>query len=237
MTIMNQSLLDSDRFGREPNPAAAVASALLDAGCVRLRAEEPFRLPSGWASPVYIDCRRLISFPALRRQLVAHGLNVLRAAGALEDLAAVAGGEASGIAFAAWVADALELPLQYVRKHRTIRNQVEGVVEPGGRVLLVDDMMAGGQSKIRFCKALAMADARVDTLFVLFDYATFPTRELLEPMRVSVRALATWRDVYGVWQARGGVDAAALRDFEAFLDDPSGWSQAHGGLSRNPAKR
>ncbi|HEX7385975.1 MAG TPA: phosphoribosyltransferase family protein [Castellaniella sp.] len=234
---MNQSLLGSDHFAQEPDPAAAVARALLDAGCVRVRSEEPFRLPSGWASPVYIDCRRLISFPTLRRRLLAHGLHVLRTAGVLDGLAAVVGGEASGIAFAAWVADALDLPLHYVRKHRTVRSQVEGVVEPGARVLLIDDMMAGGQSKVRFCKALETAGARVDTLFVLFDYATFPTQELLAPLGVTVHSLATWQDVCRVWQARGGIETSALRDFQAFLSDPARWSQAHGGVARNPVKR
>ncbi|CAM5212432.1 Orotate phosphoribosyltransferase [Castellaniella defragrans] len=233
---MNLSLLGPDRFGQEPDPAAAVAQALLDAGCVQVRAEEPFRLPSGWASPVYIDCRRLISFPTLRRQLLAHGLHVLREAGALDDLSAVVGGEASGIAFAAWAADALMLPLHYVRKRRTTRNQIEGVIEAGARVLLVDDMMAAGQSKVRFCKALEAAGARVDTLFVVFDYGTFPTRELLAPLGVAVHALATWRDVCGVWKTRGGVDPSALQDFEDFLADPSGWLQAHGGLASNPVK-
>lgn len=237
MARMTQSFFGPDVFGGQRNPAEAVARALLEAGCVSVRADEPFRLPSGWASPVYIDCRRLISFPTLRRQLMARALEVLRTAGALDDLAAVAGGEASGIALAAWMAEALDLPLQYVRKRRAARSQVEGVVEPGRRVLLVDDMMAGGQSKVRFCKALMAAGARVDTLFVLFDYATFPTRDLLDPLGVSVHSLATWRDVCRVWQAEGGIEPAALRDFEAFLADPAGWSQAHGGLAQNPVKR
>ncbi len=105
---MDFSHFGADTLGQQADPAGAVAQALLAAGCVQLPAEEPFRLPSGWASPVYIDCRRLISFPALRRQLVARGLRVLQAAGALEGLAAVAGGESSGIALAAWVADALD---------------------------------------------------------------------------------------------------------------------------------
>ncbi|MBV2180758.1 MAG: orotate phosphoribosyltransferase [Castellaniella sp.] len=234
---MTQSKFGPDVFGQSQDPARAVALALLAAGCVSVRAEEPFRLPSGWASPVYIDCRRLISFPDLRRQLLARGLRVLRDAGALDGLAAVAGGEASGIALAAWIAEALDLPLQYVRKHRTSRNQVEGVVERGGRVLLVDDMMAGGQSKVRFCKALTAAGARVDTLFVLFDYATFPTRELLAPLGVAVHALASWQDVCRVWQAEGGIEPSALRDFQSFLSDPAGWSQAHGGLAQNPVRR
>ena len=59
-----------------------VARALLDAGCVTVRTDEPFRLPSGWASPVYMDCRRLISFAAIRREIVAHGIDLLDSAAA-----------------------------------------------------------------------------------------------------------------------------------------------------------
>src|SRR5690606_11358302 len=79
----------------------AVAAALLDAGCVAARTDEPFRLPSGWASPVYIDCRRFISFPALRRDIVSRAQALLSARGALEGVASIVGGEASGIALAA----------------------------------------------------------------------------------------------------------------------------------------
>ncbi|MGH8759477.1 MAG: orotate phosphoribosyltransferase, partial [Burkholderiales bacterium] len=130
--------------------AKSVAAALLDAGCVTVRTDEPFRLPSGWASPVYMDCRRLISFPTLRRELVSRSLELLRARGCLDGIASIAGGEASGIALAAWMAEALDLPLQYVRKKPIGQTQIEGVTRPGDKVLLVDDLMAGGQSKVRF---------------------------------------------------------------------------------------
>lgn len=216
--------------GSNSPDARAVATALLDAGCVIARTDEPFRLPSGWASPVYMDCRRLISFPALRRDLVARGLRCLRERGALQGLSSVAGGEASGIALAAWVAEALDLPLQYVRKKQAGQSRVVGVVQPGGKVLLVDDMMAAGQSKVGFCRALAEAGARVDDLFVIFDYAAFPTRQLLSALNVRVHALATWRDVLAVAQQRGDLSADALAELAEFLDNPAHWSQAHGGI-------
>jgi len=232
---MIPSHFDQDPLGAESDPSRAVARELLDAGCVAVRSAEPFRLPSGWASPVYIDCRRVISFPMLRRRLVARGLRVLRERGALDGLDAVAGGEASGIALAAWFADALELPMQYVRKRRAGHGQVEGVVAGGGNVLLVDDMMAAGQSKVRFCKALASAGARVRDLFIVFDYGTFPTRDMLTPLGVSVHALATWHDVLAVLRDHGDFSPGALRDVEAFLDDPGAWSQSHGGIGASPA--
>ncbi len=212
------------------DPAAqAVAAALLDAGCVSARRDEPFRLPSGWASPVYIDCRRIISFPALRRRVVDEGLARLRAAGALDGIDAVVGGEASGIALAAWMADALDLPLHYVRKKAAGQSQVEGVLRVGDRLLLVDDMMAGGQTKLRFCRALAAAGAQVRDLFIVFDYGTFPTQALLDPLGVRVHALACWRDVLEVARERQSFAPAILKELQDFLEDPAAWSQAHGG--------
>lgn len=211
-----------------------VAAALLDAGCVTARTDEPFRLPSGWASPVYIDCRRLISFPSLRRDLVARAMSLLSGKGALDGIASVVGGEASGIALAAWLAEALDLPMQYVRKKQAGQSQVEGVLEPGSKVLLVDDMMAGGQSKLRFCQALSSGGARVEDLFIVFDYDTFPTEKLLGPLGVKVHALATWRDVLAVATQRNNFPAPVLDELAEFLHDPAAWSRDRGGRASYP---
>lgn len=217
------------RSSHDQETARGIATALLDAGCVSARRDEPFRLPSGWATPVYMDCRRIISFPKLRRLVVDEGLKRLRQAGALEGVDAVVGGEASGIALAAWMADALELPLHYVRKKAAGQSQVEGVLHAGDRVLLVDDMMAAGQSKLRFCQALATAGAQVRDLFIVFDYGVFPTQAALDAVGVKVHALACWRDVLDVARARADFPPAILKELQDFLDDPAGWSQAHGG--------
>lgn len=211
-----------------------VAAALLDAGCVSARTDEPFRLPSGWASPVYIDCRRLISFPSLRRDLIRRAQARLSDAGALENVRSVVGGEASGIALAAWLADALDLPLQYVRKKQAGQSQIEGVLEPGAKVLLVDDMMAGGQSKLRFCQALQAAGARVEDLFIVFDYGTFPTEKLLDPLGVKVHALANWHDVLQVATERNVFSSEVLDELAEFLHDPSAWSRDRGGRDSYP---
>ncbi len=208
-----------------------VARALLSAGCVKVRTDEPFRLPSGWASPVYMDCRRLISFPAIRREIVSLSLDLLTSRGCLDGIASIAGGEASGIALAAWLSDALDLPLQYVRKKPIGQTQIEGVIKPGDRILLVDDLMAGGHSKVKFYCALTAAGATVKDLFVIFDYGTFPTEDLLAPLGVTAHALATWQAVLAVARETGTFEPLALAEIEEFLVDPPGWSQAHGGIA------
>lgn len=210
--------------------AKAVAKMLLDTGCVTARVDEPFRLPSGWASPVYMDCRRLISFPEVRRGLVAMGLQLLRERNVVPGVTSVAGGEASGIALAAWMAEALDLPLQYVRKKQAGQSRIVGVLKPGDKVLLVDDMMAAGQSKVGFSKALAAAGAKVEDLFVIFNYGAFPVSHALEALDVRIHALATWHDILAVAREQGSLDAKAIDELTEFLGDPVRWSRDHGGL-------
>ena len=178
--------------------AKDVSLALLSTSCIEVQMDEPFRLPSGWASPVYIECRRLISFPEIRRKLVKYALDLLRKRHCLDGVSAVAGAEASGIALAAWIAEELNLPMQYVRKQRKglgPGRQVVGVVHPGESVLLVDDLMSGGYSVVNCCLAIAEAELRVKDAFVIFDYGTFPTRNVLDTMGVTVHSLATWQDI------------------------------------------
>jgi orotate phosphoribosyltransferase len=210
-----------------------VALTLLASGCVQLRTDEPFRLPSGWASPVYIDCRRLISFPVARRELVAQALHLLRQRRCLDYVTAIAGAEASGIAFAAWMAEALDLPMQYVRKQTRglgLGSQVVGVMPPGGRILLVDDMVAAGTSKVNFVRAITAAGGSIKDIFVLFDYGTFPVEELLAPLGVVVHSLASWTDILAVGRESGQLDARGSAELQAFLENPARWSAAHGGI-------
>ena len=85
--------------------------------------DKPFIFTSGWASPVYTDCRRLISFPRVRRQLIEFGAETLARDVGFEQFDCVAGGETAGIPFAAWMAERLMLPMQYVRKKPRFRPQ------------------------------------------------------------------------------------------------------------------
>ncbi len=214
--------------------AKDVALALLSSGCIEVQADEPFRLPSGWASPVYIECRRLISFPEVRRKLVRYALELLRKRQCLAGLAAVAGAEASGIALAAWIAEALDLPMQYVRKQRKglgRGRQVVGLVHPGDSVLLVDDLMSGGHSIFNCCLAIAEAELSVKNAFVIFDYGTFPTGNVLATMGVAVHSLATWQDILVAARENAAFQTPALAELEKFLADPVQWSHIHGGKS------
>src|SRR6266545_1860970 len=157
--------------------AELTAKMLLEVDAVRFMAEKPFIFTSGWASPVYTDCRRLISFPRVRQTLIDFGAATIMRDAGFEQFDSVAGGETAGIPFAAWMADKLGLPMQYVRKKAKGfgRNaQIEGHLSEGQRVLLVEDLTTDGRSKVNFCNALRQAGARCDHVLVFFFYDIYP---------------------------------------------------------------
>jgi len=213
--------------------AETTAKILLEVQAVHFNAETPFKLTSGWASPVYIDCRKLISFPRARRALMQMAKDVILSDIGFEQLDSVAGGETAGIPFSAWIADQLDLPMQYVRKKPKGfgRNaQIEGYLKEGSRVLLVEDLTTDGKSKINFCEALRTAGAEVKHTFVLFHYGIFEqSKTALADIGVQLHALATWHDVLAVARQQSYFDQNTLDEVEAFLKDPAGWSARNGG--------
>src|SRR5438045_5341614 len=119
--------------------AEITARMLLEVKAVLFFESKPFVFTSGWASPVYIDCRKLIFYPRIRRQLVEFAAATLARDAGFEQFDVVAGGETAGIPSAAWIADHLGLPSQYLRKKPKGfgRNaQTEGAVRAGAATLL-----------------------------------------------------------------------------------------------------
>ncbi len=216
------------------NPAGLEAARiLLDIQAVNFRPEEPYILTSGWASPVYIDCRKLISFPAERTRMMELAVEMLQRDSDFAAVDAVAGGETAGIPYSAWIAHLSQKPMLYVRKKPKGfgRNaQIEGDMAEGERVLLVEDLATDGASKITFVNALRKAGAVVSDAFVVFFYGAFPgALDTLEREGVKMHYLATWWDVLEVAQQRQAFSAEAIQGVKAFLADPIGWSKSHGG--------
>ena len=96
--------------------ARQTARMLLEIKAIHFNAEQPFVFTSGWASPVYVDCRKIISYPRVRSALMDFAANTIVTEIGYESIDNIAGGETAGIPFAAWIADKLMLPMQYIRK-------------------------------------------------------------------------------------------------------------------------
>ncbi len=220
-------------FPDQETMADLTAKMLLEIGAVHFRADQPYRLTSGLASPVYIDCRKLISYPRVRSTLMDFAVSTLLCDVGFEVFDAVAGGETAGIPFAAWISERMGLPMQYVRKRPKgfVRDaQIEGHLIEGQRVLLVEDLTTDGSSKLVFADALRAAGAVADHTFVIFYYDVFPdTQSRLASRGLSLHYLATWWDVLACCRANGYFDTYTLDEVEKFLNQPLQWSQDHGG--------
>ena len=215
--------------------ARTVARMLLEIEAVHFRADQPYTFTSGLASPVYIDCRKLISYPRVRSALMDFAASLVFRSVGFEQFDVVAGGETAGIPFAAWLSDKMGLPMVYVRKKPKGfgRNaQIEGSLSEGARVLLVEDLTTDGGSKLKFAEAIGHAGAKVSDTFAVFYYDIFPeTPARLEAAGMRLHYLATWWDVLKVCREEQRFDAATLTEVERFLKAPIAWSSAHGGIS------
>ncbi|MCG5477499.1 MAG: orotate phosphoribosyltransferase [Ensifer alkalisoli] len=225
----------SNAFTDKAVMAELLAKMLWEIRAVHFRADEPYKLASGMASPVYIDCRKLISYPRIRSAVMDFAAATVLGEAGFEQFDLVAGGETAGIPFAAMLAERLGLPMIYVRKapkgHG--RNaQIEGHMPEGARVLVIEDLTTAGGSMFKFIDAIRAAGGIVEHGVALFYYDIFPeARADMKSKGVDLHYIATWRNVLAVARKQVLFDEKTLNEVEAFLDAPLDWSARNGGVS------
>lgn len=213
------------------NIAQRTADILLDTGAIAISPEKPFILTSGLPSPVYVDCRKLISFPQERKEIIEMMAEKTLSFSKNSPIHCIAGGETAGIPYGAWLADALSLPMVYVRKKPKgfgKNAQIEGFFKTGDTVLLVEDLATDGGSKILFIDALRKAEATVTDTIVVFHYGLFPYEgSALQQAGVKLHALATWHDVLQRAEETNKLPATVLEPVRIFLKNPEQWRAQH----------
>ena len=228
----------SNSFPDKDKMAGLMASMLWEIKAVHFNAAQPYKLSSGMMSPVYIDCRKLVSYPRIRSAVMDFAAATILSEAGFEQFDVVAGGETAGIPFAAMLAERLALPMIYVRKQPKGhgRNaQIEGHMPEGARVLVIEDLTTAGGSMFKFIDAIRAAGGIVDHGIALFYYDIFS--EALANMGkkgVSLHYIATWKNVLAVARDKALFDPATLDSVASFLADPLAWSAAHGGISALP---
>jgi len=208
--------------------ARVSARILLDIGAVNFNAAEPFTYASGRRAPVYVDCRRIISYPRARSVLMDFlAATIMREAGT-EAFDNIAGGETAGIPFGAMIAERLALPMTYVRKKPKgygKNARIEGAMSEGQRVCLVEDMTTDGGSKISFVDAIRETGATCHYTAVVFFYGIHEGVEYrLADHGITLLSLCTWWDVIEAARDGSTFDDPTLDAVEAYLRNPSGWS-------------
>ena len=205
------------------------AKILLQTQSVLLSPNDPFTLTGGKKSPVYVDCRRLIAFPQARTEIIRLAGAKLGEEVGFDVFDAVAGGETAGIAYAAWLAESLHKPMAYIRKKPKgfgLNARIEGDLQPGQNVLLVEDLATDGGSKVSFADAVRDSGAYCEHCFVVFYYGIFAhAEEVLQSAGIKLHYLATWHDIMAEARSAELMSEADLAQVQEFLDAPEAWQK------------
>ena len=204
------------------------ALLLLEFGAVKINVEEPFKLVSGNYSPIYINCRLLISHAQFMDLFCSFAHWLITSEDIRVDL--IAGGETAGIPFSAYLAQRLGYPMVYVRKRpkdHGISSLIEGSVNEGQRVLLVEDLITDGLSKKGFIDGLRDQGVVVEDCLVVFDREQGGF-DFLQTMGVTLYALCNMQSALSVGSSAGVISTADEKDVQAYLEDPKKWHKQQG---------
>ena len=204
-----------------------IAEKLIDIESVQFSFNNPFTLTSGLKSPVYVDCRKIISFVEERTFIMDAAIKYLKGNNIEYDL--LAGGETAGIPYAAFISEKIKKPMIYVRKKPKgfgKNQQIEGSFNKNQQAILVEDLATDGGSKIIFVQAMREAGLVVKDIFVIFYYDIFNFEEsALAELNVNIHSLCTWKDIISVLENRNTFSQTDIENLKEFLSRPDDWRE------------
>lgn len=201
-----------------------IAERLLQSESVKLRPNEPFTWASGWKSPIYCDNRKLLSFPYIREFVKSEMSNLVFSQFADADV--IAGVATAGIAWGAMVADQLKLPFLYVRpkpKEHGLGNQIEGNLEKGQKVVIVEDLISTGKSSLQVVDVLRAEGAEVIGMVAIFTYGFDEAEKNFQQKSVSYSALTDYTTLINIAIEKGRVESEAESILLQWRKDPAMW--------------
>lgn len=206
------------------NAAKEIALKLLQINAIRLSPEKPFTWASGWKSPIYCDNRLSLSFPEIRTNIRDEIVAAIKANFEMPD--AIAGVATAGIPQGALVADALRLPFLYVRsspKDHGLGNQIEGKLEKGQRVVVIEDLISTGGSSLKAVRSLRSAGAEVLGMIAIFTYGFAIADENFKSENVRIVALSNYSTLLEAAFEKGMISAAEQETLKEWRRAPEAW--------------
>ena len=204
-----------------------IAKILVDIESINFSFKNYFTLTSGLKSPVYVDCRKIISFSKERDFIIDKAIQYLDKNNIDNEI--IAGGETAGIPYAAFLSQKLKKPMVYIRKKPKgfgINKQVEGQFKQNQSTLLVEDLATDGGSKITFVNALREAGLIVKDIFVIFYYDIFNYEKSdLFKLNVKIHSLCTWKNIVSYLENNNIYKESEIISLKEFLKDPESWRE------------
>lgn len=204
----------------------AVAKSLLDIKAVMLRPENPFTWASGWKSPIYCDNRKVLSYPEIRENICRWMAEIIRKN--YPEVEVIAGVATGAIAHGYLVAHILGKPFCYVRpkpKDHGTGSQIEGLLEEGAKVVIVEDLISTGMSSLAAKNALVNAGADVLGMVAIFSYNFNQARKAFEESNVELTTLSNYDTLIEVATEIGYVKESEKEVLKEWRISPSTWGK------------
>lgn len=202
-----------------------VAQILINIESIRFSFDKPFTLTSGLKSPVYVDCRKIISYVDERSIILNYAIEYFKENKIEFEI--LAGGETAGIPYAAFFSQILKKPMIYIRKKPKgfgKDQQIEGNYTKNQKAILIEDLATDGGSKIIFIKALREANIQVSDIFVVFYYDIFNiNKSPLGSLNVKIHSLCTWKNIISVLTEKKLFSDEKIQNLKNFLHNPEDW--------------
>lgn len=205
--------------------AGHIATSLLDIEAVTLRPHSPFTWTSGILSPIYCDNRLTMSYPEIRGA-IADGFTALISE-KFPEVEVVAGTATAGIPHAAWVSERLNLPMIYVRdkaKGHGKENQIEGLLKPGQKVVVIEDLISTGGSSIKAAEAVQASGGEVLGVAAIFSYQLERAVQAFAQANLPLHTLTNYSILLQAAVEKGYIQEQDLEQLQAWRKDPSSYS-------------
>jgi orotate phosphoribosyltransferase len=204
----------------------AVAKSLMDIKAVMLRPDQPFTWASGWHSPIYCDNRRILSFPEIRENVCRWIAEIISRK--YPDVEVIAGVATGAIAHGYLVAHILGKPFCYVRpkpKDHGTGSQIEGILEEGSKVVIVEDLISTGMSSLAAKNALVNAGADVMGMVAIFSYGFSTARKAFEDANVELTTLSNYDALIDVASETGYIRPEHIDVLKEWRFSPATWGK------------
>ena len=202
-----------------------LAEKLLKISAIKLQPDMPFTWASGWNSPIYTDNRKTLSYPDIRTFIKTELCRLIMEN--FPEIDAVAGVATGAIAQGALVADAMGLPYVYVRsapKDHGLENLIEGNLNPGQKVIVIEDLISTGKSSLKAAEAIRMSGAEVVGMVAMFTYG-FPVAEkAFKKAGIKLMTLSNYEAMLETALETGFIGSEDIKTLQRWRDDPANWT-------------
>ncbi len=204
-----------------------IAASLLDREAVRVKIDPPFTWTSGIKSPVYCDNRKMLGFVGDREKIVDGFVQLIEESGI--EFNVVGGTATAAIAWAAFIADRLHKPMIYIRpekKEHGTGKQIEGFLQPGNKVLIIEDLISTGGSSVAAAEVVRNeGGCVVEDILAIVTWELPKAGAAFEAAGIKLRTLTDYTNIIGLASENGSIPKDQLDLVLKFKEDPAAWGE------------